>query len=417
MSWKAPDRPRWVERLIAHADAVGGAEELVSLAGDELLGSAMRSTGLSDFGDFGDPAGFGNPSGETWRSHYDVLLRALEEESTLHVVGRLQVRSEILQALRNRLLLADHWRTRPELLEGEVASPVFIVGSPRSGTSILHELMAVDPATRTPAMWEMQRPLEDEGCAASVDRMVQFWHDLQPEYETMHANSGLLPNECIFITLHEFLSDHWGGNHVVPSYDAHLRAADPKPAYRYHKRFLQTLQARGESRRWLLKAPSHLFQLESLFDVYPDARIIRTHRDPLKTLASAVSLMGTLKWMRCREVDMSQAATRLAFGFAHVYQREIEQRASAVLPNDRFIDVQFSDLVRDPLETVASVYRRLGWPLGADVRERVVEYAAQKPKGSRGTHRYSLGEIGLDAREERERFAFYMAHYGVAEES
>ncbi len=405
MSWKPPERPIWLERMIAHADAAGGADQLVSLDRDELLGAAMRSTGLSDFG------------GEAWRSHYDVLLGALEEESRLHLVGRLQVRSEILQALRNRLLLADHWRLHPELLQSDVESPVFIVGSPRSGTSILHELMAVDPATRTPAMWEMQRPLEDAECAPSVDRMVQFWHDLQPEYETMHVNSGFLPNECIFITLHEFLSDHWGGNHVVPSYDAHLRAADPRPAYRYHKRFLQTLQARGENRRWLLKAPSHLFQLESLFDVYPDARIIRTHRDPLKTLASTVSLMGTLKWMRCREVDMSQAGTRLAFGFAYVYQREIEQRARDTLPKDRFIDLRFADLVRDPLETVASVYRELGWPLRDDVRERVVAYAARNPKDSRGPHRYSLNEIGLDADEERERFAFYMAEYGVPEES
>jgi hypothetical protein len=408
MAWRPPQRPIWVERLIEHGEAVGGARNLVSLDPEELVAAATRSTGLADFG------------GVDWREHFEVFVRALEEESRLHLAGRIVARTEILQALRNRLLLADLWHRRPELLSDPIESPVFIVGSPRSGTSILHELMAADPATRAPAMWEMQRPTEafaGVDCSESVDRVTQFWHDLQPEYETMHANSGHLPNECIFITLHEFLSDHWGGNHVVPSYDAHLQKSDQRSAYRYHARFLATLQARGGSRRWLLKAPSHLFQLRALFDVYPDARIVRTHRDPRRTLASAISLMGTLKWMRCSEVDMSSAPALLAFGYAYVYQQEIEQRESGQLPSDRFIDVQFADLVSDPVGTVAEVYRELGWSFTDDTRSRVAEYAAHKPKGSRGAHRYSLDEIGLDSDEELERFRFYLERYGIPEEA
>jgi hypothetical protein len=407
MIWTPPPRPVWAERLIEHGEAAGGAQNLVSLDAGELLETAMASTGLSDFG------------GDAWRTHFDVLLRALEDESHLHLAGRLMVRTELLQALRNRLGLADLWRGRPELLDSEVDAPVFIVGSPRSGTSILHEFMSRDPASRTPAMWEMQRPVEafrGEDRGASVDRVVQFWHDLQPEYETMHANSGFLPNECIFITLHEFLSDHWGGCHVVPSYDAHLAAADQRPAYRYHKRFLQTLQTRGPSRRWLLKAPSHLFRLRALFDVYPDARIIRTHRDPQKTLASAISLMGTLKWMRCREVDMSAAAKLMPSAYAHIFQKEIEQRRDGVLPDERFVDVHFSELVHDPVATVEGVYARLGWPFTDEARENIARYSSSKPKDSRGPHRYSLEEVDLDASLERERFDFYMKHYGVREE-
>jgi hypothetical protein len=407
LSWRPPERPQWVERMIAHGDAVGGAERLVSLDPAELLEVAQASTGLRDFGD------------EGWHTHFDVLLQALEREAGLHLPGRLLARTEILQALRNRLQLNALWHRQPDLLGGEVDAPVFIVGSPRSGTSILHELMANDPASRTPAMWEMQHPLarvEGDDRSEISDRVVQLWHDLQPEYETMHANSGHLPNECIFITLHEFLSDHWGGCHVVPSYDRHLQASDQHSAYRFHKRFLQTLQWGGGSRRWLLKAPSHLFQLRTLFDVYPDARIIRTHRDPLKTLPSAISLMGTLKWMRCVDVDLSSAPGLLAFGYAYVYAREIEQRAEGVLPDDRFVDVQFAELVRDPLATVEGLYGRLGWELTDDARERIDRYAAGKPRDSRGAHRYSLEEIGLDPGAERERFRFYTDHYDVTEE-
>ncbi len=404
MPWTPPPRPVWAERLIAYGDSVGGAHELVSLEAEGLLATARRTTGLDDFGDDG------------WRGHFDVLLDSLERESELHLIGRQMVRTEILQALSNRLRLYASWKERPEILEAPVDAPVFIVGSPRSGTSILHELMACDPESRAPAMWEMQRPLDPPECATQVDAVVQFWHDLQPEYETMHANSGHLPNECIFITLHEFLSDHWGGNHVVPSYDAHMRKADAGPAYRFHRRFLQTLQALRGPKRWLLKAPSHLFHMRTLFDVYPDARIIRTHRDPLKTLPSAISLMGTLKWMRCARVDMTSAPALLAAGYAYVYQREIEQRAKGVLPDARFVDVQFTDLVRDPERTIADVYERFGWAFDEGVRDRIAAYAAAKPKGSRGAHRYDLAEIGLDAAAERERFRAYTAHYGVAEE-
>lgn len=407
MSWAPPERPQWVERMIAHGDAVGGAERLVSLDPEELVEVARASTGLQDFGE------------EGWRTHFDVLIRSLEQESRLHLLGRLLVRTEILQALRNRLELSALWHRQPDLLEAEVEAPVFIVGSPRSGTSILHELMANDPASRAPAMWEMQHPLvrvAGGDRSELSDHVVRLWHDLQPEYETMHANSGHLPNECIFITLHEFLSDHWGGCHVVPSYDRHLQASDQHAAYRFHKRFLQTLQSGGGSQRWLLKAPSHLFQLRTLFDVYPDARIIRTHRDPLKTLPSAISLMGTLKWMRCLEVDMSSAPGLLGFGYAYVYQREIDQRAGGGLPDDRFVDVQFTELVRDPASTVEGVYARLGWEFTDAARQRIDRYASDKPKDSRGPHRYSLEEIGLDAGAERERFRFYTDHYDVTEE-
>jgi len=407
MSWTPPPRPRFVERLIAHGEAVGGAARLVSLDGDELMDTARRATGLDDFG------------GDGWRPHFDVFLRALEDESRLHLLGRVLVRTEILLALRNRLELAALWKQHPEWLSEPVTAPTFIVGSPRSGTSILHELMACDPASRAPAMWEMQHPAVSVsgGDASDVaDRVTQFWHDLQPEYETMHANSGHLPNECIFITLHEFLSDHWGGNHVVPSYDAHLRTVDHRPAYAYHKRFLQTLQTRPGPRRWLLKAPSHLFQLPALLAVYPDARIVRTHRDPLKTLPSAVSLLGTLKWMRCERVDMERVPLLMALGYAGLYRQEIDRRASGELPDDRFIDVTFDRLVADPAGAVGRVYEQLGWPFDDSVRARVAAYADAKPKDSRGPHRYSLEAVGLERSALREHFAFYMERFGIAEE-
>jgi hypothetical protein len=409
-----PPRPRWLERLNAHAATAGGAQRLVSLDPAELLETAAASTGLDDFGDAPE---FG---GGAWRDSWDCLLRALEQESQLTLAGRLLARSELLRSLRNRLQLTALWKRQPELLEAGVAPPVFIVGSARSGTSILHELLAQDPASRAPAMWEMLHPVESlsgEALRETGDRVMTFWHDLQPEYEAMHANSGELPNECIFITMNEFLSDHWGGVHDVPSYALHVLRADHRGAYRFHRRFLRTLEQRRRGERWLLKAPSHLGTLDALFDVYPQARVIQIHRDPLKTLPSTISLLGTLKWMRCERVDLSAAARALPAGTERMFRREIEQRASGALPDERFVDLRFQDLMRDPLAAIEALYERLGWELSPESRRAMAAYAAAKPRGARGVHRYDARALGLDPDELRRRFRFYCERFDVPEET
>lgn len=408
MAWTPPERPRWVQRMNAHADAVGGARHLVSLDPDELLRTARESAGLVDFG------------GDAWREHYEVFLEAIERESRLHLAGRLLTRAEVLRTLRNRLQLAELWRREPAILDAPLAPPAFVVGSPRSGTSILHELLALDRSNRAPLLWEMSHPVEalaGDALRAVGDAVTTWWHDLQPEYETMHANSGDLPNECIYITLHEFLSDHWGGNHNAPSYDRHLAKADQRPAYRYHERFLKTLQRRAHGDRWLLKAPSHLFQLKALFDVYPDARIIHTHRDPAQTIPSVLSLMGTLKWMRCEESDPVASARRTAAGYAQLFRQEIADRASGALPDAQFADVRYTDVVSDPAATVERLYDALGWPVPPGFLDAVTAYIASKPRGARGLHAYSLEEMGLDAAAIRRDFAFYRERFALDEAS
>ncbi len=406
-TWQPPARPRWVERLNAHGGAVGSAHDLVSLDGAEMVATAAQSCVLDDFGD-----------GE-WRRHYDVLIAALESESVLHLAGRIVARAEILRSLRNRLQLTALWTKRPELRSGAAAPATFIVGSPRSGTSILHELLARDPESRAPAMWEMLHPaeaLDGDALRPTGDATTQFWHDLQPEYETMHANSGDLPNECIFITMNDFLSDAWGGPHVVPSYEAHLIGSDHRPTYAFHRDVLRTLQQRRAGRRWLLKAPSHLAQLQALFAVYPEAHIIQTHRDPLKTIPSTLSLLGTLKWMRCEKVEIAPLAPLIARGQAASYEREISHRADGTLPDENFVDVRYADLMNDPMKTIAAIYHRLGWSLSNESRNRMEQYLNSKPQGSRGRHAYSLAEMGLSAEKERARFKNYCQRFEVPAE-
>ncbi len=405
MTWTPPDRPLWVERLNAHGDAVGGAGHLVGLDPEELITTATTSTGLEDFG------------GSTWRPHYDVLLAALEAESDLHLVGRLMARTEILRSLRNRLELADLWCENPTVLDQPVAAPVFVIGMARSGTSILHEILATDPSHRAPATWELLHPAHGRGEAeAWGDATHAFWPDVQPEYEAMHHNAGELPNECIFATMNEFLSDHWGGVHEVPSYTMHLVGADHTDAYRYHRRILQTLQARAPGERWLLKAPSHLATLDALFAVYPDARIVHVHRDPLKTVPSTLSLMATLRWMRSNHTDPVATAPLLAWGFGALLEGVVEGRASGRLPDAQFADIRYADLLADPVNAVAGVYDQFAWDCSASTRQAMADYLAARPQDKHGIHRYALEDFGLDPAEERARFQTYQERFQVPDE-
>lgn len=405
VTWAPPARPVWVERLIVHGDAVGGAEHLVGLDPDELVATAVASTGRDDFG------------APTWRPHYDLLLDALERESDLHLVGRLMARTEILRSLRNRLELTALWVEQPAILDQPVDGPVVVIGMARSGTSILHELLACDPAHRAPITWELLHPAHGRGEAeAWGDATHAFWHDVQPEYEAMHHNAGDLPNECIFATMNEFLSDHWGGVHEVPSYSTHLAGADHTDAYRYHRRILQTLQARQPGERWLLKAPSHLATLDALFAVYPDARIVHVHRDPLKTVPSTLSLMATLKWMRGRHTDPVATAPLLAWGFGALLDGVIDGRASGRLPDAQFADIRYADLLADPVAAVAAIYKAFGWDYVPATRQAMLDHLAGRPQDKHGTHRYALEDFGLDPIEERARFTPYQQHYQVPDE-
>jgi hypothetical protein len=168
--------------LIAHGDAAGGADRLVPLGVDELLDTACNESGLDDFGD------------GPWRESFELLIDNLNGESKLHLLGRMITRTELLQSLRARLQLTELWKQQPDILKGDVTKPVFIVGSPRSGTSILHELMACDSKTRVPLFWEMQFPddaVRGRSRAETSDHVTQFWHDVQPEYETMQGGYAL----------------------------------------------------------------------------------------------------------------------------------------------------------------------------------------------------------------------------------
>jgi sulfotransferase family protein len=407
--WQPGPRPAWVQSL--HEVLEPG---WIRLDADELLEEAMRRTGLSDFG------------GDAFLVPYRILVRALDEEAKLHALGRAISRSDCLNWLENRLQITETRKRHPEIAASPLDRPLFITGLPRTGTSILHELLAQDPGTRAPLHWEVRSPCPapDEASLRSdprierAERQIQLWNQIVPEYGAMHELGARIPVECVQITAHEFVSEEILGRYQVPSYAAWYAQADVRPAYRFHRAMLQHLQWRCRRDRWVLKAPSHLPVLDALLDVYPDARIVLTHRDPLKILPSVASILYSTMWVRSDAIDADAllgwftGETCLA-----LIERAIALRESGRVDPNQFFDVRYEDLVKQPIPTIAGIYAHFGIDFSAEAERRMRAYLASKPKGKHGEHRYEFGQTGFDLAAERERFRAYRERYGVVSEA
>jgi hypothetical protein len=406
--WRPGPRPEWVRALHTVADPAW-----IRLEPDELLAEASaRAGGLTDFGD----ADFEEP--------YRIFVRALDAEAQLHAVGRLIARSDVVNWLENRLGLASFRKRRPEIAREPVAAPLFITGLPRTGTSILHELLAQDPAHRVPLHWEVRHPCPPPGAAdeearvARAEQQVQLWNHVVPEYRVMHELGAKLPVECIQLTAHSFRSEELMGRHQVPSYAAWYAGCDLAPAYRFHRALLQHLQSGGRrGERWVLKAPSHLPALPTLFSVYADARVVVTHRDPLKILPSVASILYSTAYVRSDAVD-PQAMLGWFTGETcrGLLDGMTAFRASGAVDPRRFHDLRYADLVAKPLDTIGALYDAFGLRLSAAAEARMRAYLDAKPKGKHGAHRYDFAATGLSRDAERERFRSYQERYGVPSE-
>lgn len=399
-------RPDWVRRLNAMAGAVGGrARDLVPIEADALLEAALAGGEPEPRSDFGDP---------DWRRRFADLCSAVDR-SAMHVVGRLMTREELLRSLRTRLTLMREQDARPAIERERVREPVIVTGPARSGTTILFELLALDPALRAPAAWEALHPLPrsaDAGPRLAWSECEQeLWADVQPEFAAVHELRSDLPVECITLTMPCFCGPHWSMIAQLEGF-----APDVGLFYDFHRRLLQAMQHGQPERGWLLKTPGHLATLEALFATYPDAWVVQTHRDPARTMPSTASTTAMVQWMRMDEVDLPGlcAAIEAVFGFA--LNHSVELRGSGAVP-DRFVDVHFSRLLADPVATLRDAYARMGRELDETHAERIRAYLRDKPQGKFGKHRYTPEEWGYTAESLRRGLAPYVDHFQIELES
>jgi len=410
--------PDWVRRMNLFGETTGDPSRMVSLDADEMLALARTTTGLDDVRETDWPG---------WEETYRRLLESIDGESQLHLVGRIMTRGEVLRMLQTWLRLQAAWTATPAMVGEPIDAPLFVVGPPRTGTTILLELLALDPSLRAPLAWEALQPLPvasdlvvDQRRRRNLSECEQeFWSDVHPEFRTMHELASDLPCECVHFLAYDFAGPHWSMLYDTPTFTGwQLEHVDPMLArvYRLHRRMLQTFQHGSEPRRWLLKSPGHLQTLAQVFAEYPDAKVIHTHRDPRRFIASLVSLLAVLRFTRSDRVDIAALGPMMELTYQMFLEQVIDQRESGVIPNARIVDSHFLDLMADPVASLRRLYEalELAWPANHD--RAVRDYLAAKPKGKHGEHRYEFADVGLDEDSVRRTFARYVDYYGITEE-
>ena len=378
-----------------------------------LLEAARQQTGLADFGD------------DEFREALDRLTDSLESEAALSPLGRLIARKDLVSLMANRLRLVDWHHRFPEIGERPIRRPIFIVGQGRTGTTILHELLALDPANRVPQTWEVDLPFPpperahyaDDPRIAQSQAQIDRSEDLIPDFKRMHRMGAQLPQECVRITAGDCKSAIFTAQWRVPSYTRWLlNEADHGSAYTLHKKTLQLLQWRCPGERWVLKSPGHLWCPETVLQAYPDACLIQTHRDPLRILSSLSSLESVLRKMSSDAIIPAEIASEWSEWLALSYDRSVDFREKANLPDSRVADLQFREFIADPISVIRQIYDRFGLELLPETETRMTEYLRANPSDRDGAHQHSLDQTDLNIEAERAKVKRYQEYFDVPPE-
>ena len=405
-------RPEWAREIIDIGQKLD-ARGVVPLDEESLLRYASENTGLSDFGD------------DEWREPFRILLSDLEETADLHFFGRIMTRSDLLIHLEGRLRVIDWLARHPEVEDEVIEEPVFIVGLPRSGTTIMQEILGADPGARTVRMSEAKFPCPPRSPGdpfpdprvARAEGIVGLQDRITPEWATMHKVGADLPVECIEFTYSSFISYAFSASFFVPNYTRYVATNDHRSAFDWHKKILKILQSTGRPHHWLLKGPTHLPVLPALFEAYPDARLVLMLRDPVKAAASVVDVGGTLYYMRSDRVGLNKKFGQSIDGNPafKTLQDMIDWMEGGVIPGERVHPVSYLDFFADPDAALRKLYAELGFPLSQESRQAMLDYIAQKPKDKFGRHDYETGPDEMIAAE-REKFRAFQDYFGVRSE-
>ena len=377
-----------------------------------VIAAAEESAGFSDFG------------GDDWREALDVLTEALATEAGLTEFGDVVAQADLVGSLTRRLQIVEYRRTHPEVADERIERPIFIVGQVRTGTTILYELLAQDPDARAPLTWEVDAPCPPpEAATFHTDPRIEDSRQIQemmtsivPDLKAMHPIGPLLAQECVRITGMDYKSFIFPTMYHIPSYAQWLLNADMASAYQWHRGFLQHLQSRIPVNRWVVKSPGHIWALDAMMTQYPDARVIQTHRDPLRTIASVSSLARTLRTFAADPTPIEEVAREWAEYVIDGIDRSVDARESGTVPPLQVVDIQYQTFAADPIAAVAAAYDQLGLTFTAEAEKRMRSFLDAQPAHEHGGHHYTFAQTGLDEKTLRERTARYQNYFDVPNE-
>ncbi|MFT3930681.1 MAG: sulfotransferase [Spongiibacteraceae bacterium] len=376
---------------------------------DELVAQAQKTTGLERF------------DSDSFREGLNVLLKDIGNCDYTEP-GLERLRGSLVGALATRLKVTDYLDKRPELLKRPIERPVFVFGVPRTGTTLLSNLLATDPNRRSPLTWEIDDPVPPPTSATlftdprAIKRLEQEKAMLaaRPEMGKYYRNSAIYPNECMFFIQSDFKALVWESRGVLPNYrDWLFNEADLTSTYAYHKKFLQLLQADAPG-IWNLKQPSHSLWLETILKIYPDARFVWTHRDPLTAMGSFCSLLSLSHNAFMGRVDTKWLGENCSYQAVEHANRAMDFRDK--FGEERVVDVHYADLMRQPIETMRKLYKALGDEFTAEAESSMQAWLDDNPQDKFGRHEYKLAQYGLTPEQVRKSFERYLSRYEVESE-
>jgi Sulfotransferase family len=352
-----------------------------------------------------------------------VLLQSMDYDPRFSTMGRRFAWGLVIDVLRGRAQAVLSMKQNPGFDAHPISRPVVITGVPRTGTTALHRLMAVDARFQGLQTWLLDSPmprppLETWKNYPQFQKTVaalEAQYAAAPEKRASHYQAAEEVHECCMVLRQSFISNLWNCAWSAATYDAWWQCQGEAAAYRHYYRCVQLIGSNDPDKRWLLKNPGHIDNLDLLFAIYPDAKVIQTHRDPAKAVPSLVSLLMQLNSLTEEDRKEERALNMLP--------REVAKWSSAVRKAElvrkqhpgKVLDILHTDFHRDPLAVLDRIYAFIGMDITAEVHAGFARRIAEKPELSRGVHRYNIADYGMTEEEVREPFRDYMRRYDLVE--
>ncbi|MCP4195006.1 MAG: sulfotransferase [Planctomycetaceae bacterium] len=371
---------------------------------DTLLKWACQETSLEDFGKPIFLEGF-------------RTLHQSFKESGLHARGWRIVEKTLYELLKSRLQIEAFRKAHPLLTEQKIESPLFIIGMPRTGTTFLHRLLSVGPRLRALKIWEMLEPCPPSSLHPEVvperRARAQSWcdhlYDMVPALKPIHYTEADSPEECIYLLRNTFVDTSFTLQARLSSYRQWLNRMDMEPIYRDYRQQLQMLQLGSNNLRLLLKSPNHSHHVEDILTVFPDACFLRIHRHPAEAIPSAVNLRRLSRAVYSERSLSNDHVRQRIESWKHLIPHL--DRFAGTLPGNRYLDVCYKQLVKDPLAEARNIYQYFGIEWDGLTEKAMTKWLKDNPKGRFGSHQYDSRPFDVSLATIEDTFAEYVKRY------
>lgn len=413
MAIEAPPRPLPIRLLNAGYRAVRRTgKRPFALRKHALMAKASKQAGgLTDFGDPRFEAGL------------DQLIDSIETEDRLNGFGRIIAQTHIMNLLRQRLLLTHHIRQHPEIRDEVIERPIFLVGAPRTGTTITHHLLSQDARFRYPLTWEcdeLHPPLDPATMQSDPrirrsEKQIHRIMSLAPDLDAAHPVGAWEAQECALLHAYAFHSETFHVMFNCQGYDRWLSEQDRTWVYEEQKLLLQYMQSGGlrPTESWLLKTPPHMEQIDKILDVFPDARLVTTYREPTEVVASSCKLAGTVFAAVEDDVDWHDHGRYMRWKTGQMLSRNVELRGRLADNASQFIDFPMERMVREPMACVREIYNHFDIEMTAAAHDKMSRFIDERGVGPRKPNIYRAEDYGLDVDELWPQFQYYRDFYGI----